>query len=256
MTRSDRQPTARRPLASSGPLLQVRFVDEDGAQHTLAAELARAVPFEYCLPMRAFTHRRDQRHTPGDYWAAVAGDLIGCESYLERQWMTALDFDPQVAALSSQPMTFLGADPSGTWRATPDIFARLADGTGQVIEVKNPQQLKDPKVLLTAERVKSASAAIGLGYRLVGALDPQLWANLRWLTGYRRPLAGTQENLAARILALAERPTSIDDLLSFLHPAALARPVIFHLLWHGRLVCDMTAPLRGASVVHRAENAK
>ena len=246
---------ARRPLASIDPILEVAFRAADGSEHTVAAARARGVAFECCLPMRTFTHRRDQYHTPGSYWSATLGDLVECESYLERQWMTLLDFDPEVTAFSGQPLTFHGADPHGRWHATPDIFARLADGSARLLEVKNPEQINDEKVLRTAERVAAACAQLGWGYRLVGALDPQRWANISLLHGFRRPLGAAGAALIGQILAVTARAVSFDELFAFIQPAELAKPVVFHLLWHGRLTCDLDAPLRGTTVL-RLPNGK
>jgi hypothetical protein len=69
-------------------------------------------------------------------------------------------------------------------------------------------------------------------------LDPVLRANLRWLSGYRHP----------RVLraALADQLVEVFALTQPLMAGVLAvgaplvvLPVLFHLLWHGRLSADL-----------------
>jgi len=52
-----------------------------------------------------------------------------------------LDFDPAVAAFSSQPFTLLWHDGRRERRHTPDFFARLADGTGLVVDVRPDERI-------------------------------------------------------------------------------------------------------------------
>ncbi|MEV7217650.1 TnsA-like heteromeric transposase endonuclease subunit [Kitasatospora cineracea] len=232
-----------------GPLL-VRYYDAFAVERLVPAADASSVRFEECLPARSLPSYPGIRHTPGSYWAACCDTVLDYESYLESQWMRLLDFDEQVTALAAQPFIFEGQDADGKWQHTPDLFVRRTDGSALLVDVKNPQQIDKPRERRQAERTATACALMGWDYEMVGDPDPQLWATLEWLGGYRRPLNATA-HLAEPLLALAQSPLSIADLVSF-HDPELARPVVYHLLWHHRLLFDPTRPLRDHTLVWAA----
>jgi hypothetical protein len=112
-----------------------------------------------------------------------------------------LDFDPDVVAVSSQPFCLRWAGQPGARRHVPDYFARLADGSAVVIDVR-PDELvggDDAEVFAATQR---ACAAVGWGYRRVGVAGAVLAANVRWLSGFRHrrcgERAGRQRAGAAR----------------------------------------------------------
>ncbi len=78
-------------------------------------------------------------------------------------------------------------------------------------------------------------------------------ANLRWLAGYRHPRYGQSEGLIAAVTAsfavpapLVAQAASVGDPLQVL-------PVLFHLLWCGRLAADLSYPLSDRTLVSRSE---
>ncbi|WP_240436957.1 TnsA-like heteromeric transposase endonuclease subunit [Streptomyces sporangiiformans] len=87
-----------------------------------------AVRFEDVPPVREFKSYKGQRHLPGLWWPPTAGGHIGYESWLERDHVMLLDFDPSVVGLSSQPFWLFWASDKGKsislwltcggWRAT------------------------------------------------------------------------------------------------------------------------------------------
>lgn len=110
-------------------------------------------------------------------------------------------------AFSSQPFWLLWSQDGKTRRHVPDFFARLADGTGLVIDVRADDQIaaEDAEVF-AATRI--ACEHIGWGYRRVGAVDPVLAANVRWLSGYRHARY-LRTDYADRLLEVARRPTRL-----------------------------------------------
>lgn len=234
------------------PRVRLRYRTPDGLERMVGPGEAGEVAFERCPPVRQIPHYKGSKHTPGRFWSATTGDLVAYESFLESKWMTMLDFDPAVVAFCGQPFEITGVDVGDVWVHTPDLFVRLAGGSGRVIDVKNPRHLHRPDVVLQAQRTAAVCDRVGWEYQLVGEPDRQRWANICWLAGFRRPLhAGA--DLVPRLLALAATPVSLADLLTFIRAPEAARPVIFHLLWHGRLVCDLDAPLRESTLLHAAD---
>lgn len=240
-----------RPIRPGAARLELRYRDPDGADRTADAATAAGVAFERCPPARRIPHYAGSAHTPGQFWSATTGDLVAYESFLESKWMTMLDFDPAVVAFCGQPFEITGVDVGDVWRHTPDLFARLADGTGWVIDVKNPRHLDRADVVEQARRTAAVCQRIGWDYRLVGEPDPRRYTNIAWLAGFRRPLhAGS--DLVPALLDLAAGGVTLAELLSFLRTPELARPVVFHLLWHGRLVCDLDIPLHESTLIRTA----
>lgn len=237
------RPRTLRPLRYGAGTLCVRYYDADGTEHLVAAQNASAVDFASCTPARDIPSYVGQHHTPGLYWSASSDRHVAYESFLELKWMKLLDHDPHVALFTSQPFTLKGADAHGRWRHTLDLFVRRTDGSVLIVDVKNPLSLSKPSVIQQADRTAEACRRIGWDYQMVGDIAPQRWANIEWLAGYRRPLRSCA-HLADPLLALADRPVAVGDLVSFQPAPELARPVVYHLLWHNRLACDLDQPLR------------
>ncbi len=61
------------------------------------------------------------------------------ESWCERDYLIALDFNPTVCTVTEQPFTvvFAGAD-AGQREHTPDFFIRSASGAAIVMDVRPP----------------------------------------------------------------------------------------------------------------------
>lgn len=71
------------------------------------------------------------------------GAHVGFESWLERDNLMLLDFDPAVAAVSSQPFwLFWNAENGKTRSHAPDYFARLHDGSAVVVDCRPIERIK------------------------------------------------------------------------------------------------------------------
>jgi hypothetical protein len=150
--------------------VQVVFVDEAGAKQSGALEVLWRTGFEHVLPVRSFGSFQGQRSFQGSWWFATTGEHVGFESWVERDAVMLLDFDPDVVAVSSQPFWLRWAGQPGARRHVPDYFARLADGSAVVIDVR-PDELvgaDDAEVFAATQR---ACAGVGWGYRRVGVAD-------------------------------------------------------------------------------------
>jgi hypothetical protein len=214
----------------------------------LTLEKAKGVAFERCRMARDIPSHRGQAHTPGRYWAATMKSLVEYESYLECKWFMMLDFDLHVVEFASQPLVFDGVDGRGQRRHTPDVFARRSDGSAWLLDVKNPERLDRAEVRLQAERTARICARLGWDYQMVGEPPAQRWANISWLSGYRRQVHLGAE-LMPRLVALARRPVAIGDLLGFVEYPDVARAVLFHLCWRQVIVFDLDSPLRETTLV-------
>ncbi|APY84499.1 hypothetical protein A7J05_00725 [Streptomyces alfalfae] len=79
------------------------------------------MPFEHAPSVRAFASYRRQHNLPGLWWSATTVGHVGYDSWLERDHVMLLDFDPAVVGISSQPFwLFWSAAKERAVSHTPD----------------------------------------------------------------------------------------------------------------------------------------
>ena len=206
------------------------------------------MPFEDGLPVRRFRARKGQRHLSGLWWSATTGRHVGFESWLERDQVMLLDLDPDVVGIASQPFWLSWQDEAGAAAShVPDFFARCADGSAVVMDCR-PLERRSPRDVAKFEATASACAQLGWDYRLVGAADSVLLANVRWLAGYRHPRHGVVESVTALREAFGSPAPLMAGAGAVGDPIAVL-PVLFHLMWRGELVCDLRLPLHAETTV-------
>ena len=110
------------------PAFEVEFTGSDGGCCRGRLGELWSTPFERVAPVRSFPSFRGQVSFSGLYYAATVDAHVGFESWLERDVVMMLDFEPAVVAFSSQPFWLTWAQDGGQRRHAPDYFARLADG--------------------------------------------------------------------------------------------------------------------------------
>jgi hypothetical protein len=208
------------------------------------------VRFEEVLPVRPFRFEKGLRNFSGWWYFATAEAHVGFESWLERDHLMLMDFDPAVRAVSSQPFWLRWRDREGRVRRhAPDFFARLADGTGVVVDVRPDDRIpaRDAETFaLTAVACQMA----GWEYRRSGDLDPVLAANVRWLSRYRHRRCWVP-GIAAVLLAAFAGGRGLFEGAELAGDRLRVLPVLFHLMWRRQLVADLAAgPLGMTTVVH------
>ena len=119
---------------------ELSLVDSGGAGWRTG--LSADVPVEDGVPVRSFRWSRKLGHYPGWWWAATTGRHVGYESWLERDHLMLLDFDPEVTAIASQPFWLHWTDGQRVRRHAPDFFARLRDGAGVVVDVRADERIQ------------------------------------------------------------------------------------------------------------------
>ena len=165
---------------------ELAYVTRDGEQARVALAEAWSLRLERAEPVRRFASYRGQRHLPGRWWSATDQRHVGYESWLERDHLAAFDFDPEVVAIASQPFWLFWTSEAGKTRShAPDFFLRRGDGSAVVVDCR-PAKRRRPRDLAVFATTRRACELAGWEYRLVGALDPVLTANVRWLAAYRR----------------------------------------------------------------------
>jgi hypothetical protein len=229
----------------------VTYAGPDGREVRAGLDRLRCADLEACRPVRSFPSYKGQRNYPGWYWSATMGRRVGFESWVERGHLVALDFDPAVTAIVSQPFWLSWRTPAGKVRRhAPDFFARLAGGGALVVDSR-PRDVADDGDREAFAATRKACELLGWGYAVCGAMDPVVAANHRWIAGYRHPRCG-EPGTEARLLeafsyglGLMEGAEAAGDPLATL-------PALFHLMWRRELTADLSLVLSDRTVVRRA----
>jgi hypothetical protein len=211
--------------------------------------------FERVRPVREFPSYQGQRSFSGFWWSSTMQDLVGFESWLERDQVMMLDFSRKVKAFASQP--FWLSWPAGTKvrEHAPDYFARLLDGTGLVIDVRADDDIK-PQDAEAFAATEAACETVGWIYRRVGAIDPVLAANVRWLSDYKHPHYLRPDHTSALKMAFAQPAPLLATVRSVGDPIGVL-PSLFHLMWRGVLHADLAGgPLTGTTLVTAVGRAR
>ncbi len=173
---------------------------------------------------------------------------MGYESWLERDRLMLLDFDRDVVGIASQPFWLYWTPDEGRARChAPDYFARRADGSALVVDCRAPERIEERDAAAFAAAA-AVCGRLGWDYLVVGAPDPVLTGNVRWLSGYRHErhrvsvVAEELRRACTEPVELAAVAQAVGDPLAVL-------PVLFHLLWRHELVVDLAVPLGSVSVV-------
>jgi hypothetical protein len=251
-----RQSTPVQPIAidDSSATISFRTTGGDCAE-ALAWANAGALLSADLAPWRTFRWWYGQRHYSGTYWSSTQHDHVIYESRLELSRLLYADFDPHVTAIAAQPF-LLVADIDGKLRRhIPDFLLTTANGP-VVVEVKPRHRLTDPKVAYTLSWARQPIEARGWSYQVWSEPPPVELANIRFLAGYR-----DERRINAEVLAVL-RAADLDGMsigqVAATHPslpAALVRPAVCHLLWHGVIVTDLDQPLQSTSLLAKGVRA-
>ena len=224
------------------------YLDEAGAEHRELPVSWPGLRPEGFAPVREFRWARGQGHLPGLWWSATTGVHVGHESWLERDHVMLLDFDPQVTMLVAQPFWLRWRDDAGrSRRHAPDLFARLADGSGVGIDVR-PDDGFEQKDAEAFDATRKACGLAGWGFRRVGVPDPVLVANVAWLARYRHPRCGSPGLARLLLESFAEPAPLMAGAAAAGDPMAVL-PVLFHLMWRHALVADLAVRLTADTFV-------
>jgi hypothetical protein len=236
---------AAEPVGVGG--FEIGYVTDDGLEHRGSLSQAWATPFESCSPDTPV-------HLTQGAAASERAVVVGHDRRARRLRVVdgtrsrdGAGFRPDSVGIASQPFWLSWRDEAGKliWHA-PDFFARRADGTSVVVDCR-PVERRKPRDAAKFEATARACAMVGWNYRLVGAPDPIVTANLRWLAGYRHPrhdLPDVREVLRRVYVT----PTPLMAGTAAAGDPIAVLPVLFHLLWRGVLAVDVSVPLHQDTV--------
>jgi hypothetical protein len=131
-------------------------------------------------------------------------------------------------------------------RHVPHLLARLGDGSAVLVDCAGHGGISR-RLAGRARMVEAVAQSVGWHYRVVGAPDPVVAANVRWLAGYRHPRnAGGVP--AEELAACFTRRRPLVEGVRELGEAMAVWPAVFHALWHGRLSAPLGTPLHERTI--------
>ena len=229
--------------SAAGSWFEVMFLDETGCRRREPLSACWDRPFEAAAPVRSFPSVKDAVNWPGYWWSATNGRHVGYESWVERDVAMMLDFDPAVTAFSSQPFWLYWPGGKGQRRHAPDFFARLADGSGVVVDVRPDDQV-DESAAEAFTVTAQACAEAGWEFRRTGGPPAVLAADVRWLAGYRHPRC-RRTGVARELLRVFGEPAPLLAGAREAGDPIAVLPVLYHLLWRHDLDTDLAGAVLG-----------
>ena len=224
---------------------------EEGVQVRRSLAACWGVRFDRAAPVRPFRWPKGGKSYAGWYFCATTGEHIGYESWLERDRLILLDADPQVTGIASQPFWLHWHDGERRRRHAPDYFVRLANGRSRVVDVRAADRVDETAAEAFAA-TERACGAVDWEFVRAGVPDPVLMANMRWLSRYRRRRC-LRQDVTDRLMEVFSEPRPLRSGAAEAGDPLMVLPVLFHLLWSGVLVTNMTSRLLGSdSVLHTA----
>jgi hypothetical protein len=231
-----------------GGSFEVSYVDAAGAAHRGVLGELWDVAFERVAQARRFPSYRGQRNFTGSYLAATSGATVGFESWVERDVAMQLDFDPAVVGFASQPFALWWRSGRRERRHVPDYFARLADGTGLVVDVR-PDSLVRPEDEVVFAVTEAACAEVGWEFWRTAGPGSVFTANLHWLAGYRWPRC-FRPDIAERLVEVFDKPSPLMAGACRVGDRIAVLPVLYHLLWRHVLdAADLRETVLGPGTV-------
>lgn len=211
---------------------------------------ARVVVFEDVDRVRVPESWKHKSNYAGFYWAATTSRHVWFESLYEMAALMRLDRDPEVLAISAQPM-WIHWPGSGVQRHAPDFFVRFRDGSAALVDVKPERNIK-PKDVVAFDRTLALCDKFGWDYFVVDDVSEQEARNLRFLSGYRYP-RWREERCVELLREHAGRSARLSAWAELLR-AAFPEPLgaVYSALWWRDLLFDSSGQLSLATTAKAA----
>lgn len=187
--------------------------------------------------------------------SSKSGGAAQFESTLERDFISLLEFLPEVKSIDPQPVKIGWLDENGCRRSyTPDVLVEFIESAGKppwLCEVKYRNELLERWAQLRPKFKAAFRFAKTQGWRFKIVTEREVrtphLVNARFLTGYRRttPNAGVVQDILEHLNKMNEATPR--DLLASLRSDAMGQAQLIGVLWHlvatFRIGADLEKPL-------------
>lgn len=183
------------------------------------------------------------RHVPVRAFSHTVGCHLDLESGLEHDLLRILDRDPSVAWLVPQPMKLSWNDVGRRKLSThtPDLMSVNIKGDVIVWDVKHADRVSAPGFNAVRRVTESAFRAHGWRYEVFTGVDSVYRHNLLWFQAYRYrpPWTGKYED---DLVSACVAGSTLGGLAAGDRDGERLA-VVWHLIWTGRLIVDLTERL-------------
>lgn len=216
-------------------------VKYDGRLRDIDATQIRDLTLSRVSPVRMSKAYPGRKNYSGVYWARTTGRHHWFESLYEKTALTALDRDPSIVDIATQP--FKVAWPSEHRSHFPDILAKRADGSMLVVDVRPRDRIKDRDREVFAMTCAWATP-LGMDYRLFADLAKVQDWNLRLLAGYRYARWACPPDIVDSLAAHQGDVRALAEWLPLLEGTEIpAKGLLLAAIWHGALEVDLSMRL-------------
>lgn len=190
------------------------------------------------MPIR--TIPKNYRNVTGIAAASKAGGAAQFESTLERDFLSLLEFSPEVKSIDPQPVKVEWLDARGHQRTyTPDVFVEFIESDGRLpwlCEVKYRSELREKWAEFRPKFKAASHFAKEQGWRFKIVTEREIrtpyLANVHFLMGYRRsiPDAAIVQGILGRIEEINE--STPRDLINAIRSDLTGQAQLLNALWH------------------------
>lgn len=183
---------------------------------------------------------KNYRNVTGIAAASKAGGAAQFESTLERDFLSLLEFSPEVKTIDPQPVRVEWLDARGHKRIyTPDVFVEFIENDGKtpwLCEVKYRSELQEKWAELRPKFKAAFHFAKEQGWRFKIITEREIrtpyLANVHFLIGFRRsiPDAGLMLDILGHLNKT--NGSTPRDLIEALRSDIAARARLTNALWH------------------------
>lgn len=214
--------------------------------------MRQRVPFWDLDPSREFVRWKYQKNTPCKHFDRRNQRHVWCESVLESDVLTMLEWDHSIGRVAAQPFQLLVPLSDGSMvRHFPDFACEGIGRRNLVVEVKNERRIEEFVDSEKAQVAQATLSAFGFEYAVMGPPEKVPFTNVQFLRQHSRPVHDPH-GWADQLVDACTQPTPIGALAAAVGPVTFVKPVLFHLLWHNRLFVNIEERFTNNTLVWRA----
>ena len=187
-------------------------------------------------------------------WPSSSRSKVVCGSLRRLRVAVEMDFDPDVAQFSGEPVELRWQSGRARHRWRPDFVALRQDGSRCVVVVRPPRNMGP----LWRERVSAldeVAQAARWEVQLRSVPRGVRLANLMWLADYRFPEAASPVQEQAVLEAFRQERPLREGVAACGVPKLAAMDLAYRLLWRRQLLFNWEQPLLPGARVWTAENS-